>query len=157
MAGISETISLVDGTSAVLIRIANAADGMTVSVDKAKGAIDSMRASSERTSSVLGQMKSAFSGMLGTFALGNMAADVAMRIAEREIGRVVRHRIGFRNYIETYIRKAEIRIYHSCFGYASQRILFSLCCKRIYCVVQFHVGVKRIIFRLHPLFAVRII
>lgn len=82
MAGISETISLVDGTSAVLIRIANAADGMTVSVDKAKGAIDSMRASSERTSSVLGQMKSAFSGMLGTFALGNMAADVAMRIAD---------------------------------------------------------------------------
>lgn len=82
MAGISETISLVDGSSAVMIRIANAADGMAVSIEKAKGAIEAMEGASAGASGALGSVKSAFSGMLGTFTMGNLAANVAMRIAD---------------------------------------------------------------------------
>lgn len=82
MAGISETISLVDGSSAVMIRIANAADGMTVSIEKAKGAMEAMEGASSGASSALGSAKSAFSGMLSTFTMGNIAANVAMRIAD---------------------------------------------------------------------------
>lgn len=82
MAGISETISLVDGSSAVMIRIANAADGMAVSIEKAKGAMEAMEGASAGASSALGSAKSAFSGMLSTFTMGNIAANVAMRIAD---------------------------------------------------------------------------
>ena len=82
MAGISETISLVDGSSAVMIRIANAADGMAVSIEKAKGAMEAMEGVSAGASSALGSVKSAFSGMLSTFTMGNIAANVAMRIAD---------------------------------------------------------------------------
>lgn len=82
MAGISETISLVDGSSAVMIRIANAADGMAVSIEKAKGAMEAMEGASAGASSALGSVKSAFSGMLSTFTMGNIAANVAMRIAD---------------------------------------------------------------------------
>ncbi|WP_329756029.1 tape measure protein [Allisonella histaminiformans] len=82
MAGISETISLVDGSSAVMIRIANAADGMTVSIEKAKGAMEAMEGASSGASSALGSAKSAFSGMLSTFTMGNIAANIAMRIAD---------------------------------------------------------------------------
>lgn len=82
MAGISETISLVDGSSAVMIRIANAADGMAVSIEKAKGAMEAMEGASAGASSALGGVKSAFSGMLSTFTMGNIAANVAMRIAD---------------------------------------------------------------------------
>lgn len=82
MAGISETISLVDGSSAVMIRIANAADGMTVSIEKAKGAMEAMEGASSGASSALGGVKSAFSGMLSTFTMGNIAANIAMRIAD---------------------------------------------------------------------------
>lgn len=82
MAGISETISLVDGSSAVMIRIANAADGMAVSIEKAKGAMEAMEGASSGASSALGSVKSAFSGMLSTFTMGNIAANIAMRIAD---------------------------------------------------------------------------
>lgn len=82
MAGISETISLVDGSSAVMIRIANAADGMAVSIEKAKGAMEAMEGVSAGASSALGSAKSAFSGMLSTFTMGNIAANIAMRIAD---------------------------------------------------------------------------
>lgn len=82
MAGISETISLVDGSSAVMIRIANAADGMAVSIEKAKGAMEAMEGASSGASSALGSAKSAFSGMLSTFTMGNIAANIAMRIAD---------------------------------------------------------------------------
>lgn len=82
MAGISETISLVDGSSAVMIRIANAADGMAVSIEKAKGAMEAMEGVSAGASSALGSVKSAFSGMLSTFTMGNIAANIAMRIAD---------------------------------------------------------------------------
>ena len=82
MAGISETISLVDGSSAVMIRIANAADGMAVSIEKAKGAMEAMEGASSGASSALGSVKSAFSGMLRTFTMGNIAANIAMRIAD---------------------------------------------------------------------------
>lgn len=82
MAGISETISLVDGSSAVMIRIANAADGMAVSIEKAKGAMEAMEGASAGASSALGGVKSAFSGMLSTFTMGNIAANIAMRIAD---------------------------------------------------------------------------
>ena len=82
MAGISETISLVDGSSAVMIRIANAADGMAVSIEKAKGAMEAMEGASAGASSALGSVKSAFSGMLSTFTMGNIAANIAMRIAD---------------------------------------------------------------------------
>lgn len=82
MAGISETISLVDGSSAVMIRIANAADGMAVSIEKAKGAMEAMEGASAGASSALGSAKSAFSGMLSTFTMGNIAANIAMRIAD---------------------------------------------------------------------------
>lgn len=82
MAGISETISLVDGSSAVMIRIANAADGMAVSIEKAKGAMEAMEGASAGASSALGSVKSAFSGMLSTFTMGNIAANMAMRIAD---------------------------------------------------------------------------
>lgn len=82
MAGISETISLVDGSSAVMIRIANAADGMTVSIEKAKGAMEAMEGAFSGASSALGSAKSAFSGMLSTFTMGNIAANIAMRIAD---------------------------------------------------------------------------
>ena len=82
MAGISETISLVDGSSVVMIRIANAADGMAVSIEKAKGAMEAMEGASSGASSALGSAKSAFSGMLSTFTMGNIAANIAMRIAD---------------------------------------------------------------------------
>lgn len=82
MAGISETISLVDGSSAVMIRIANAADGMAVSIEKAKGAMEAMEGASSGASSALGSAKSAFSGMLSTFTMGNIGANIAMRIAD---------------------------------------------------------------------------
>ena len=55
---------------------------MAVSIEKAKGAMEAMEGVSAGASSALGSAKSAFSGMLSTFTMGNIAANIAMRIAD---------------------------------------------------------------------------
>lgn len=98
MAQISETITLYDGTSPVLQRMAQAAMGASSSFDDTAGsaramsraaasvdssAIDKMRDAAVGATGPMSQLKGAFSSTFGQFALGNLAANAVMMVGEK--------------------------------------------------------------------------
>lgn len=110
MAGISETITITDGVTPILRRMAGAADEvagrfnaantagrkMSGAASSAASAVrqldsaandidsrgmDSFRKSAERTTGVMGQLRNSINSSIGQFAIGNLAASGIMYIA----------------------------------------------------------------------------
>lgn len=110
MAGISETITITDGVTPILRRMAGAADEvagrfnaantagrkMSGAASSAASAVrqldsaandidsrgmDSFRKSAERTTGVMGQLRNGINSSIGQFAIGNLAASGIMYIA----------------------------------------------------------------------------
>lgn len=110
MAGISETITITDGVTPILRRMAGAADEvagrfnaantagrkMSGAASSAASAVrqldsaandidsrgmDSFRKSAERTTGVMGQLRNSINSSIGQFAIGNIAASGIMYIA----------------------------------------------------------------------------
>ena len=73
-----------------------------------------------------------------------MAVGVAVR--EREVGGIVRHWVAFRLYSDAHIRQGEVGVLGLCDGDRLQRVaLLTVHC--VEGIVQFHVGIERIVLR----------
>ena len=72
---------------------------------------------------------------------------VGMTVGEREVGRVVRHRMALGSNSDTGIGDGEVGIHHLRHSNILDRIPFSLgaCC--IQCILEFHIRIQRIVLR----------
>ena len=82
---------------------------------------------------------------------------LAVRIAEREVGRVVGHGVFGRGDVEFHVAQAEVLVRGFRGSQASQRVLFVFRGASVEGVFQQHVRVERIVFRFDDLFVERIV
>ena len=83
MATIQEAIELVDGASHTLRMIAGAADATSNSISETRLAFEKMESRMNGVRGAMGGVASSFRGMIGQFAMGNIAANAIMTIGEK--------------------------------------------------------------------------
>ena len=72
---------------------------------------------------------------------------VGMTVGEREVGRVVRHRMALGGNSDTGIGDGEVGIHHLRHGNILDGIPLSLGASGIQCILKFHIRIQRIVFR----------
>ena len=89
---------------------------------------------------------------------GGLSACMAMTVAvaEREVCRVVRHRMFLRRNTHFHVRQREVGVLRLCHGDAFYRVAFMLL-HSFEGIVKFHVRVERVVFRTGLLLCYRVI
>ena len=71
---------------------------------------------------------------------------MTVTVREREVGRVVRHRVALVLYADTHVRQREVGLRNLCHGDAFYRIALVLRASRFESVVEFHIRIEWIVF-----------